>query len=63
MTMFCLTMTRGKRSVFIGLFPNEYRARVVACNLEWAGWAGLIQRTAIAPHMPLRKEVNNVPNR
>ena len=63
MTMFALTMIRGRRSVFIGLFPNEYRARVVACNLEWGDWAALIQRTAIAPQMSLRKEVNRVSNR
>ena len=61
MTVFCLTMIRGKRSVFIGLFPSEYRATVVACNLEWCGWTGIIRQTAVAPQMPLAKEVNHVP--
>ena len=55
MTVFCLTMIRGKRSVFIGLFPSEYRATVVACNLERCGWTRIIQRTTIAPQMSLRQ--------
>jgi hypothetical protein len=33
--MYSLTMVRGKRSVFIGLFPSLYRANAVECNLEW----------------------------
>lgn len=42
-SMFSLTMTRGKRSVFIGLFPNEYRAENCALNLEWGhDWKGII---------------------
>ncbi|MFP3898189.1 MAG: hypothetical protein ACLFVD_02650 [Dehalococcoidia bacterium] len=57
MTVFCLIMRRGKRFVFIGLFPSEYRATVVACNLEWCGWTGIIQETTIAPQMPVAKEV------
>jgi len=32
--MYSLTMIRGKKAVFIGLFPSLYRAEVVECNLE-----------------------------
>jgi hypothetical protein len=35
MKMVSLTMVRGKRAVFIGLFPRIERARTVEANLEW----------------------------
>ena len=42
--MYSLTMVRGKRSVFIGLFPSLYRAEVVECNLEWEpSWKAVIE--------------------
>ena len=42
--MYSLTMIRGKRSVFIGLFPSLYRAEVAECNLEWEpSWKPLIE--------------------
>lgn len=41
--MYRLTMKRGIRSVFIGLFPSMYRAENVAFNLEWDGsWKPII---------------------
>jgi hypothetical protein len=46
--MYSLTMVRGKRSVFIGLFPSTYRVRVVECNLEWgADWKPLIEEKEV----------------
>ena len=42
--MYSLTMVRGKKAVFIGLFPSLYRAEVVECNLEWqSSWKPLIE--------------------
>jgi hypothetical protein len=50
--MYSLTMVRGKKAVFIGLFPSLYRAEVVECNLEWEpSWKPVIEE----------KEVNYVP--
>ena len=46
--MYSLTMIRGKRSVFIGLFPSQYRARVVEANLEWEpSWKAIIERKEV----------------
>ena len=46
--MYSLTMVRGKRSVFIGLFPSLYRAEVVECNLEWEpSWKPLIEQKEV----------------
>ncbi len=46
--MYSLTMVRGKRSVFIGLFPSLYRAEVVECNLEWEpSWKPLIEEKEV----------------
>ncbi len=30
-----LEMVRGKRTVFIGLFPSLYRAEIAAGDLDW----------------------------
>ena len=51
---FSLVMVRGKRSVFIGLFPNLYRAENCACRLEWdADW-----KPSIAPvHVEVQGEL------
>lgn len=41
--MFRVDMKRGKRSVFLGYFPNEYRARTVITRLDWSpDWKGQI---------------------
>ena len=32
---YSLTMIRGARAVYIGLFPSAYRARTVAFRLGW----------------------------
>jgi hypothetical protein len=46
--MYSLTMVRGKRSVFIGLFPSLYRAEVVECNLEWSpSWKPIIEEKEV----------------
>ena len=46
--MYSLTMQRGKRSVFIGLFPSLYRLEVVECNLEWdPSWKPVIERKEV----------------
>ena len=46
--MYSLTMVRGKRSVFIGLFPSLYRAEVVECNLEWEpSWKPVIEEKEV----------------
>jgi hypothetical protein len=46
--MYSLTMVRGKRSVFIGLFPSLYRVTVVECNLEWEpSWKPLIEQKEV----------------
>jgi hypothetical protein len=46
--MYSLTMVRGKRSVFIGLFPSTYRAEVVECNLEWEpSWKPVIEEKEV----------------
>ena len=43
--MYSLTMKRGKRSVFIGLFPSTYRVAVVECNLEWGSdWKPIVEQ-------------------
>ena len=48
MTLYSLTMKRGKRSVFIGLFPSLYRAQVVECNLEWCPcWKPVIEEKEV----------------
>ncbi len=61
--MYSLTMVRGKRSVFIGLFPSLYRAEVVECNLEWCpSWKPVIEQKEVnldqanpASHQPQAK--------
>jgi len=46
--MYSLTMHRGKRSVFIGLFPTKYRALVIEANLEWdPSWKPVIERKEV----------------
>jgi len=46
--MYSLTMLRGKRSVFIGLFPSLYRVTVVECNLEWSpSWKPVIEEKEV----------------
>ena len=46
--MFSLTMVRGKKAVFIGLFPSLYRATVVECNLEWSPcWKPVIEEKEV----------------
>jgi hypothetical protein len=46
--MYSLTMKRGKRSVFIGLFPSLYRLEVVECNLEWEpSWKPVIEQKEV----------------
>jgi hypothetical protein len=46
--MYSLTMKRGRRSVFIGLFPSLYRANVVECNLEWeSSWKPVIEEKEV----------------
>jgi hypothetical protein len=46
--MYSLTMVRGKRSVFIGLFPSLYRVTVVECNLDWCeSWKPLIEEKEV----------------
>ena len=46
--MYSLTMVRGKRSVFIGLFPSLYRVTVVECNLEWSpSWKAVIEEKEV----------------
>jgi hypothetical protein len=46
--MYSLTMKRGKRSVFIGLFPSLYRLEVVETNLEWdPSWKPVIERKEV----------------
>jgi len=46
--MYSLTMQRGKRSVFIGLFPSLYRLEVVECNLEWdPSWKPVIEEKEV----------------
>lgn len=32
---YSLTMIRGARAVYIGLFPSMYRARVISFRLGW----------------------------
>ncbi len=40
-----LEMVRGKRTVFIGLFPSLYRAEIAAGDLDWnPGWKWKIER-------------------
>ena len=46
--MYSLTMQRGKKAVFIGLFPSLYRAEVVECNLEWSpSWKPIIEEKEV----------------
>jgi hypothetical protein len=46
--MYSLTMQRGKKAVFIGLFPSLYRAEVVECNLEWSpSWKPVIEQKEV----------------
>jgi hypothetical protein len=46
--MFSLTMKRGKKAVFIGLFPSLYRLQVVECNLEWSpSWKPVIEEKEV----------------
>ena len=46
--MYSLTMIRGKKAVFIGLFPSLYRAEVVECNLEWSPcWKPIIEQKEV----------------
>ena len=46
--MYSLTMVRGKKAVFIGLFPSLYRANVVECNLEWEpSWKPVIEEKEV----------------
>jgi hypothetical protein len=46
--MHSLIMQRGKKSVFIGLFPSVYRAEVVQCNLEWCpSWKPVIETVVV----------------
>ena len=46
--MYSLTMKRGKRSVFIGLFPSTYRLQVVECNLEWdPSWKPIVEEKEV----------------
>jgi hypothetical protein len=60
--MYSLTMVRGKRAVFIGLFPSLYRVTVVECNLEWSPcWKPVIEEKEVtydhsdpAPAKPAR---------
>jgi hypothetical protein len=40
---FSLVMIRGKRRVFIGLFPYRYRAESMAGHLDWEGFYPEIQ--------------------
>lgn len=54
MIMYSLTMVRGTRSAFIGLFPSQYRVRVVHCNLEWCeSWKPLIEPVQVTRQLPL----------
>lgn len=46
--MYSLTMVRGKKAVFIGLFPSLYRLTVVECNLEWSPcWKPVIEEKEV----------------
>jgi hypothetical protein len=46
--MYSLSMKRGKKAVFIGLFPSLYRVAVVECNLEWdPSWKPVIEETEV----------------
>jgi hypothetical protein len=48
LNMVALQMKRGKRRVFIGLFPDLYRAEVVAARLEWNGdWSPIFITVAV----------------
>jgi hypothetical protein len=48
MVMYSLTMRRGKKLVFIGLFPSLYRVDVVECNLEWDPcWKPIIEQKEV----------------
>ena len=54
--MYSLTMQRGKRSVFIGLFPSLYRATVIEVNLEWdPSWKPIIERKEVIYGSALRQ--------
>ena len=54
--MYSLTMQRGKRSVFIGLFPSLYRLEVVECNLEWEpAWKPVIEEKEVTYGPALRQ--------
>jgi hypothetical protein len=46
--MYSLSMKRGKKAVFIGLFPSLYRLSVVECNLEWdPSWKPVIEEKEV----------------
>jgi hypothetical protein len=54
--MYSLTMQRGKRSVFIGLFPSLYRLEVVECNLEWdPSWKPVIEEKEVIDGSVIRQ--------
>ena len=43
-----LQMKRGRRRVFIGLFPRRQRAESVAAQMEWdISWKPLIRETTV----------------
>lgn len=41
---YSLVMVRGKRRVFVGLFPHKYRASSIASQLDWDGFKPLITK-------------------
>lgn len=41
---YSLVMVRGKRRVFIGLFPYEDRASSVAASINWGGFSPEIKQ-------------------
>ena len=48
--MVTLHMVRGRRVVYIGLFPTTYRAHLVADLLEWSrSWTPVISYLVVKP--------------
>jgi len=45
--LYSLVMVRGKRRVFIGLFPYRDRAQSVASSLDWEGFKAEINVVGI----------------
>ena len=41
---FSLVMVRGKRRVFVGLFPYRERAVAVASSLDWQGFKSEVKQ-------------------